>query len=171
MKHTIASFKRLRIAFLAFFILLLIILLYSTTLHIKHDFSIVSVLYRAQIWLPIVWASIILLTLLESFLVWQIIFDNSRAVWVEDGALIYLNRCFLRVPLAKIVAISMGTFGRYNQPGIIIIHEGGGRRVIPVANFSERGDIILNRLHESVNQYRTPSSNSRQSLSTGCTNR
>lgn len=73
----------------------------------------------------------------------QLLFDEGRAVWIEDGNLVFLHRWYFSVACRKIVSVSSGTFGLLNQKAVVIHTDNGGEKLIPTGSLSEpRSDVI-----------------------------
>lgn len=80
----------------------------------------------------------------------QLIWNRGRALWIENGRLIYLNRFFVTVDCASIQAVTAGGLGMFQRPQIFCLLRNGTRRAIPMDPFAESTDVILRALKEII---------------------
>jgi hypothetical protein len=85
----------------------------------------------------------------------QLVFDRMRAIWIEDGSLIYMNAQFFKIDVSDIAAIdvesfSVGTFIHIDESGVLLRLKNGGRKIFPTGALSESADVISRRLIQSL---------------------
>jgi hypothetical protein len=89
--------------------------------------------------------SLLLLTVL---FIRQSIFDDLRALWVENGRLVYVYRYYISAKLQQVKRISPVTYGKYDREGIEIERYTGRARIIPTRALKEPRAEILARLQD-----------------------
>jgi hypothetical protein len=100
--------------------------------------------------LVIGWAAAIVCLMMLFALLRQIVFARSCAVWSDEKHIFYLSRHFMTVPKDALASVSMGTFGRFNSPAIILSLRDGRTKIIPTGGLSEDAKVILIRLQKAI---------------------
>jgi len=98
----------------------------------------------------IAWLCGVLLLMLLYAQVRQILFDNGVAVWIEGGAVFYLDRRWFSVNYDEITTIEAGSYGRGGFKGVIFQLKDGRKKSIPLGILRESGAIIIERLREGA---------------------
>ena len=80
----------------------------------------------------------------------QLIFDNCRAIWLEEKTFIYLRRSFFSIPRDDIESLSAGVTARANSPAITLNLRNGTVMQIPTRTLSETREIVMARLAETL---------------------
>src|SRR5262249_51130242 len=74
----------------------------------------------------------------------RIVFDHGKALWIDDGMVIYLHRWNLSAPCRDIVDIGRTKEGQRLAEVILRTHHGAKR--IPTSLLTEQPDLIIARL-------------------------
>ena len=83
----------------------------------------------------------------SSFPLYQIFFRHSAAVWVEDDAVIYMNRAFLKVPLSDLRSVDIAPVRPSSSIKLIYLRLAAGRnKRIGTIFLRESQDVLLMRL-------------------------
>jgi len=96
-------------------------------------------------WFAGVIALLFVLTVLK-----LIVFSNSLAVWANEDDIIYVSKHWISAPKDKVVRVSLGTFGRFDTPAIVLHLKNGRAKFIPVGLLSEEPQIIVTRLKTTI---------------------
>jgi hypothetical protein len=114
-----------------------------------------SIRAHGVVWLyllPLCWLCGAVLIILFAALMRQMLFDDLRAIWIEGGAVIYLDKRWFSVACAEIHDIHLGTFGRMKFRGIVLELGNGTSKSIPLGIVGEPGATVVARLHETIHQ-------------------
>jgi hypothetical protein len=153
MKVTVATYSKANTLILTAVLLSLEILSLVETLSSPDGHTIAPVPYPLKFALQmeiIVWICGLVVILFASILTWQVIADERRAIWIEDGKLIHLHKRYQSADRDDIEEVSTGTFGIFNRPAVIVRMREGKRMEIPVYLLSEPADVIVARLKEKL---------------------
>ena len=77
----------------------------------------------------------------------RLIFQHGRALWIENGRVVFLHKWNISAVCADIADISTGTYGRYDAPGILLRMRDGTDTVIPTRWLAEPPAVIIDRLN------------------------
>jgi hypothetical protein len=80
----------------------------------------------------------------------RILIDGGRALWIDDGVLIFLHRWNISVRLADVLGMSDGNFGRFNRRGVRFRLKHGREKTIPMDAFSEPAEQIISQIRENL---------------------
>lgn len=80
----------------------------------------------------------------------RVVFENGRAVWVENGTLVFLHRWALSARCREIDAISSGRYGRFDRLDIFLQMKDGTQKIIPAESMTEPSDLIIARIKEAI---------------------
>jgi hypothetical protein len=100
--------------------------------------------------LVIGWLAAIVFLLMLFALLKQIVLARSCAIWCDGENIFYLNRYFMAVPKKAVERVSIGTFGRFDSPAIILNLRDGRTKTIPTISLSEDAEVILARLRRAI---------------------
>lgn len=75
----------------------------------------------------------------------QVLFDGRRAIWVQDGDVIYLDRRYFCVACANIAAMTMA-YNNRNQEGIEMTLKDGTKKFLLTGGLTVDGDDVLTSL-------------------------
>jgi len=155
---TIAHFSKLRA--LAFVIggLLLVAIVLAVTLRHPAEISLIDYLAAKDVYvLPMVvigWLAVSLLTVRLLLILRQILFEQARAIWIENGRVHYMNTrldtVFRKLPLDRIESVKIEPMGRMRPLGIVMKLKAGDRRAVPIWILAESGDVVLDRLNRNL---------------------
>src|SRR6185437_10995688 len=81
--------------------------------------------------------------------IWRLLFEKGRALWIDDGALIFLHKRNMSVPLLDIVDVSEAKVGRFKRRGIRLTLANGTHKSFPTAAFREPPRRIALRIREA----------------------
>lgn len=94
--------------------------------------------------LLVAWAGSLYFCFLVPYVLKSLIFESGRALWIERGKLIFLNRRFLSANCDEIEKLS---FSRDKRGELIVVHlKNGQRKVFPTASLEESGEAIMYQL-------------------------
>jgi hypothetical protein len=96
-----------------------------------------------------IWSCGSILLLLLFALFRQLILEGNVAVWVEDNHLLYLDKRWFLVPLIDIERFGIGSYGRFNLPGIVLELREGKKKSIPLKLLCEPGEVVIERLRKA----------------------
>lgn len=79
-----------------------------------------------------------------------ILFEKSKALWLEGCQLVYLSKRFFCVAHADVECVRIKEFGPGSRKmvGISILLKNGTERVLPTATLSEAAEIIFKRVED-----------------------
>jgi hypothetical protein len=80
----------------------------------------------------------------------QLILNHGRAIWIESGELIYLNRLFFVVDCAEIEAFSEGRSGMFQERQIFVTLKDGSKKGMPAGAFTEPVDVVIAKLNSVI---------------------
>jgi len=90
-----------------------------------------------------IWSFDSALLLLLAALFRQLIFANKEAVWIEGDKLLYLDKRWFAVPLNDIESFAIGSYGRFNLPGVVLELREGAKKSIPLGPLYEAGEVVI----------------------------
>lgn len=150
---TIASYRPVKawsIAILGFAVLMFLVYITFFSYHghlVSNSASTARGIYIIPA-LVLAWLSVPLALAALLAGVWQLIFDGRRAVWIEQGTLIFLRKWIFAVECNKIERVSAGTIKRYKNEAVILQLRGGTQKEIPTGSLVESREVIISRLCE-----------------------
>lgn len=159
MKIVVANFRLPRVWFQLTFMWLVILAPACVTFS-PFGFYLINVAlhspnkYYLEVTLVSMWLCIILGFFIALAITKQLIYGKGAALWIEDGALIYVRKWLLSCPTDEIVSIGRGkkkmdTFV-YKDAVIAYLRNGKDKR-FPVEPFRESPDVIIERLNAALN--------------------
>jgi hypothetical protein len=80
----------------------------------------------------------------------QLILSHGRAIWIDSGELIYLNRFFFVVDCGEIEAFSEGRTGMFRQRQIFVTLRDGSKKGIPAGALAEPLDVVVAKLSSVI---------------------
>ena len=92
----------------------------------------------------------LLVLLMTGVVIKRIAFENGRAVWIENGTVIFLHEWNIAARCHDIVNVFGGTSGRFNQRSIILQLSNGTTKAIPVSSLIEPEHEIIARLKSAI---------------------
>jgi hypothetical protein len=91
------------------------------------------------------WLAAIAFLLMLFALLAQIVFRALLRSLVRRREYFILNRYFMAVPKEAVESVSIGRFGRFDSPAIILSLRDGRTKIIPTVSLSEDAEVILAR--------------------------
>ena len=79
-----------------------------------------------------------------------IVFSDSLAVWANEDDIIYVNKRLVSARKDQISSVSLGAFGRFDTPAVVLRLQDGSAEYIPVGLLSEEPSIIVKRLQTAI---------------------
>jgi hypothetical protein len=77
------------------------------------------------------------------------VFDDGRALWIEDGVLVNVPRWYTAISCDQIADISLGQLSRRKSvEALIILEKDGSKREISTRGFAESGQAIVDTLSD-----------------------
>ena len=119
-----------------------------------HGHFVESLRSRGGIWFPLLIASIPALLYaawLEVLFANQTIFDERRALWIEKGELVFLNRFYFRRYCADIADVIAGNDARQRKV-IVVSMIDGSQKAIPCGAFKEEPSQVILKLKASLSE-------------------
>ena len=80
----------------------------------------------------------------------RVTLDGGRAIWIENGSVIYMHPLNVREKCQDILGVLPGTFGPSNSPGILLRMKNGREKFIPTHLLSEPQDVIIAKLSRAI---------------------
>src|SRR5690242_16029471 len=134
MKVTVAHFSSWKIARAIVILGIFLGCVLGYMLLSYHGHFVAYVKSRGGIWFPMLVISsvgIAYYLIFEMLLIWQVLFDQRRALWVTSGRVVYLHKLYLSEKCEDIAAITAGTYGLRRFSSIVLEMRDGSQKIIP----------------------------------------
>jgi hypothetical protein len=148
----IAHYKKIDALWRSLSCMLLVILLSAISYSVPYKIGFTSFLSR-----PLLLPLFVSGWLFGLFLIWilivllkRVLFDAGRALWIENGKIIFLHKWNISVACSEVAQIKTGIYGRFHRAGIFLNLRNGTRKVIPTGSLKESEDLIVARLKENL---------------------
>lgn len=149
----IAHFSMLKSVLAIFVTSLFLLFLISISFHGTKNQHLSLSHLSGSLWfslLPVAWLCTIAMLALFALLLRQIVFRRGLAVWVDQGALIFLSRHYFRVSVREVSHVLVGSFagslGSPSRPAIVLELRDGQKKFIPTSALREDPMEIRARL-------------------------
>ena len=105
------------------------------------------------LWIPMAvigWGIGLFVFYLEVVALKRMIFDDGRALWIDDGEIIFFQRWNFSIVCRDVMEIVAGNVGKRKKLGIRFRMRDGSNRIILTGSLIEPADLIASRLRQHI---------------------
>src|SRR5215471_16401706 len=148
----IARFSKLKAGSLSIGGIAIIPLLVAATLYHPRGTSLIDYIEsRGEFWLvalPVGWLGLAAALLLFLAILYQLIFAQGKAVWIDGSTIIFLNSWFRAIRQNDIKNVTAVRLGFWKLPAIVLTLRSGKIKSIPTGLLEEPTEVVLSRIHD-----------------------